>query len=632
MLKQSVFLFCLLVWTTMAFAQKTSQENQYDLVVVSGTPSGIMAAIAASRLGKTALILERTGHPGGLVANGLGATDLISRGATGGLFLEFINRIRDHYVSTYGEKSKQVKDCVNGYHFEPSIGEKVLLEMLAEAKSVTVLTNRQFEADPANLVMDKQTIRSIHVLNRRDSSRETYHGKVFIDATYEGDLIAAAGVPFATGREGIAEHNEPYAGQVYKLWGAEGQEPGSTNLGDNAIQAYNYRLCLTNDPARRVPIPKPPVYNREEYVSIINDVRSGEHAGVEWARMSPEQRDSNRWRQSRGLPPQGKFMPQGMQRLVNKVILPNGKTDANNQHRAFVSTDLPEENWPWATSNWEWRDRFAERLRNYTLGLLYFGQNDPELPEWFRSECREWGFASDEFTDNNNFPRQVYVREGRRMKGMYLFRTWDATPVEKSGRPPVHASSLTASHYGIDSHANRKREKGKTALDGFLSYSTAPYTVPYGVIVPPAITNLLAPVPASATHLGLATLRMEPCWMALGQAAGVAASQQIDKKIPVQKLPAKAIQEELISQKAILIYYRDLKPEHPQFRAIQFAGLNGYLPAWEAKADEAVSAKELSDWTKRSGLSLSKRFSAGRHKKAEVLQYIYDQKLSRTSK
>jgi len=629
-MRKYILLFALIASALSMHAQNTPQ--QYDLIVVSGTPSGIMAAIAASRLGKTALVLERTSHPGGLVANGLGATDLITRGATGGLFLEFITRIKNHYVRTYGANSQQVKDCTNGYHFEPSVGEKILLDMLAEAKTVTVLTNRQFDADPANLVMEKQTIRSIHILNRTSNKRETYHGKVFIDASYEGDLIAAAGVPFATGREGIAEYNEPYAGQVYKLWGAEGQEPGSTNLGDNAIQAYNYRLCLTNDPAKRIAIPKPAVYNRDEYVSIINDVRTGEHAGVEWARMTAAQRDSNRCRSSQGLPPEGKFMPQGMQRLVNKVIVPNGKTDANNQHRAFVSTDLPEENWPWATSSWEWRDRFAERLRNYTLGLLYFGQTDSELPEWFRKECLQWGLAADEFTDNNNFPRQVYVREGRRMKGLYLFRTWDATPVDKTSRPPVHAASLTASHYGIDSHANRKREKGRTALDGFLSYSTAPYTVPYGVIVPPAITNLLAPVPASATHLGLATLRMEPCWMALGQAAGVAASQQIDKKIPVQQLPVKAIQEELINQQSILIYYRDVTTSHPQFRAIQFAGLNGYLPGWEAKPDEAVSSKELNDWNKRSGLSLNKRFKAGQHKKAEVLQYIYEQKLSRSSK
>ncbi len=607
-------------------------NSSYDLVVVSGTPSGIMAAIAAARLQKTVLILERTTHIGGMVSNGLGATDLNTRGATGGLFLEFISRIKEHYTTAYGANSQQVKDCVNGYHFEPSVGERILLDMLNEAPRVTVLTGRQFEADPANLVIEQQAIRSIRVLNRQTGAWETYYGKAFIDATYEGDLIAAAGVPFATGREGKTEHNEPYAGQVYKLWGAEGQEAGSTNLGDNAIQAYNYRLCLTVDPSRRVPVPKPAIYNREEYISIIEDVRSGQHAGIEWARMSPAQRDSNRWRQLQGLPPQGKFMPQGMQRLVNKVILPNNKTDANNQHRAFLSTDLPEENWPWATSSWEWRDRFAERLKNYTLGLLYFGQTDPGLPEWFRSECLEWGLAADEFTDNDNFPRQVYVREGRRMKGLYLFRTSDAMPVQAGGRPPVHASSLTASHYGIDSHANRKREKGRTALDGFLSYSTAPYTVPYGVIVPPDITNLLAPVPASATHLGLATLRMEPCWMALGQAAGIAAALHIDRQAAVQKLSVQAIQEELINQQAILIYYRDLPVSHPQFRAIQFAGLHGYLPAWEAGADLPVAATDMKEWEKRSGLTLSRRFQAGKHKKAEVLQYIYEQKISRTTK
>ena len=617
--------FCL---TILAFlgclGVLNAQQTSYDLIIVSGTPSGIMAGIAAGKLGKRSLILERTAHAGGMVANGLGATDLITRGATGGLFLEFINRIKTHYVNKYGAHSQQVKDCVNGYHFEPSVAEMVLLDMLKAAPLVTVLTNRQFEADPANLIRSGNTITGIKVLNRQTAQTEQYTGRFFIDASYEGDLIAAAGVPFFLGREGKEAYNEPYAGVVYKLWASNTQEEGSTNMADNAIQAYNYRLCLTTDPAKRVAIPKPATYNREEYASIVDDVLTGHHSGIEYKEMTQAQKDSNAQRVAKGLPPEGKYMPQGLQRLVNKVVLPNGKTDANNQHRAFVSTDLPEENWPWPSSSWEWRDRFAQRLKDYTLGLLYFGQNDPALPDWFRKECSEWGLANDEFTDNNNFPRQVYVREGRRMKGMYLFTAADATVVKTGGRPPVHSSSLTASHYGIDSHATRKREKGKHTLEGFLSYGTAPYTVPYGVIVPPTITNLLAPVPASATHLGLATLRMEPCWMALGQAAGVAAAISLDTKKSAQEVSITAVQNELINQQSILIYYKDVKADHPQFRALQFLGLQGYVPAWEAKPDGKLNAEDLAAWKKLSKLKFPQSITVN-SKRGDVLQWIYDQ-------
>ncbi len=602
--------------------------NTYDLIIVSGTPSGIMAAIAAAKLGKTSLILERTGHIGGLPANGLGATDLITRQATGGLFLEFVTAIKQYYIKKYGEQSQQTKLSKNGYHFEPSVAELILTDMLKGYPQITVLTNRQFDADAANLTMKDKVITQINVLNRISKQKEAYAGKFFIDASYEGDLIAAAGVPFALGREGKSEYDELYAGQVYKYWAKDAQEPGSTNMADNAIQAYNYRLSLTTDAANKVAIRKPEHYNREEYVSIIEDVLSGKHAGIEYAEISTQELEENKRLRAEGKPPVGKNLPQGMQRLVNKVEVPNNKVDANNQHRAFLSTDLPEENWPWPTANWVWRDQFAKRLRDYTLGLLYFGQNDPALPEWFRKDCLQWGLAKDEFQDNENFPRQVYVREGRRMKGTYLFTTKDATPVAKGQRPPVNSQSITASHYGIDSHAVRKREDGMANLDGFLSYGTAPYTVPFGTMVPPDVANLLAPVPASATHLGLATMRMEPCWMAMGQAAGVAASITIDCTAPVQKIPVDQVQDKLIDQKSILIYYRDVKADDPDFKMVQFLGLRGFIPEWEARLAEKVSAADLQRWQKITNIDL-KNVKAGITRRVEALRVIY-RKLSKS--
>lgn len=608
---------------SVQFKAAAQTSASYDIVIVGGTPAGIMAGISAARMGKRSLILERTSHVGGLVANGLGATDIITRGATAGLFLEFVNRVKAHYVSVYGPQSKQVKDCSQGYHFEPSVGEKVLLDMLKEAPLVTVLNNRQFDALPENILIENNAIKKVTVLNRLSNQKEQYTGVVFIDATYEGDLIAAAGVPYSLGREGKNEYNEPYAGQVYKLWLADRQEEGTTNLADNAVQAYNFRLCLTTGPANRIPIPKPASYNREEYVSLIEDVLSGRHSGIEWVDMSPQLRDSNIALRAQGKPPVGKWMPEGMQRLVNKVVLPNGKTDANNQHRALISTDLPEENWPWPTAGWEWRDKFANRLKDYILGLLYFGQHDEALPAWFRKDCAQWGLSADEFKDNDNFPRQAYVREGRRMKGLYLFKAGDALPLTKDGRPPVHITSITGSHYDIDSHATRKREKGKKVLDGFLSYPTMPYTVPFEVMLPAVITNLLAPVPASATHLGFATLRMEPCWMALGQAAGIAAATSISSGKPVQKIPVTAVQDELIKQGSVLIYYKDIKPGHPAFRAVQRLGLKGWLPEWTVRPDEKVNNEELLQWQQLTGLKFPKHIQANKSTRSEAIQWLF---------
>lgn len=517
-------------------------DRKFDVVVVGGTPGGIMSAIAAARGGKTVALLERTGHIGGLPANGLGATDIATRGATGGLFLEFVQRVRKHYVQTYGEGSQQVRDCSDGYHFEPSVAEKVLEQMLAECPAISVLKRRQFDAEAHNVSLAAADIRQITVTNRDSGQPEHYAARIFIDATYEGDLAAAAGAPWRTRREGKAEYNEPLAGRVYKRWGSAPDElgEGSTGEGDDTIQAYNYRLCLTNVPANRVPIVRPDPYNRQEYVSLIDDIRLNRATGAH--------RGEKEW--------------DGIGRIVNMVTLPNGKTDANNQHLAFLSTDLPEENYPWPTADWAWRDRFAQRLRNYTLGLLYFAQNDPELPEDFRRKCSQWGLARDEYADNGHFPRQVYVREGRRIEGEYLFTAHDALP-GPDGRPPIHRDSITASHYALDSHAHRKREPGRVHLDGFLSHPTKPYTVPYGVIVPKKVDNLLTPVPVSGTHIGFSTLRMEPCWMALGQAAGVAAALSIDTATPPRRLDVTRLQIELLQQGAVLIYPERRLPHLP---------------------------------------------------------------------
>ncbi|KAF1985150.1 hypothetical protein K402DRAFT_110727 [Aulographum hederae CBS 113979] len=563
-------------------------QQHYHIVILAATPGGIAAAIAAARRGRRVLILERSAFIGGLPANGLGATDIQTRGCAGGIFKEFVERIRCYYVGTYGEGSQQVVDCSNGFHFEPKAAETVFEDWLKKHCLVTVLRRRQFDAFPSDVSISDDSISSITVKNLETEICEVYRGDVFIDASYEGDLIAAAGVPFFVGREAATTYNEPSAGQVYKLW--DGPECyGTTHGEDNAIQAYNYRLCLTKNPALRAPFLRPRKYDREEFVSLVRDIRTGDHTSA-IDRLRCKQLEEN-WERSESNERPIPNVLTAFRRLVSPITLPNGKMDGNNQHLAYISTDLPEENWPYVTSSWAWRDAFAQRLRSYTEGLFYFAQNDEEVPQWYREELAPWGWANDEYTENDFFPRQMYVREGRRMKGKYIFTARDALPrplyqADSSssplpngqyGRPPVHKHSIAASHYALDSHGVRKREPDRVHLDGFLQYDTKPYTVPYGVMVPDSpIKNLLAPVPVSASHIGFSTLRMEPCWMAMGHAAGVAACLSLDNcGTAVESVDVSKLQEELLDDGAVIYY--DPQLEHcasvEDWKNIQRCGL-----------------------------------------------------------
>ena len=571
--------------------------NQFDLVVLGGTPGGLCAAIAAARLGSTVLVLERTVHLGGLPANGLGATDIATRAATGGLFTEFVGRVRRHYTDTFGADSPQVRDCSDGYHFEPHVAERVFEAMVHAEPKITVLKGRQFDADARNVEKDGARLVALTVTVRETGAKETYRAAVFVDATYEGDLAAASGCAWQTRREGKAEYGEPCAGRVYRPWGIGPLGEGSTEDGDDTLQAYNYRLCLTDNPTNRIRVEKPAIYNRSDYASLVGDVESGQMPGF----MPAKAADG------------------GMTGVVNPVAVPNRKTDSNNHHRAFLSTDLPEENWPYPREGWEWRDKFAVRLRDYTLGLIWFCQNDPALPEAFRTKAKAWGVAADEYADNAHFPRQMYVREGRRVTGEYLFTARDCiaeadyphayailegkAKASPSARPKTHRDSITASHYAIDSHAIRKREPHRVHLDGFIGLAaiTKPYQVPFGVMLPKGVEGLLTPVSVSASHLGYGTLRMEPCWMAMGQAAGVAAHLSVAEKTLPRSVPINTLQTTLLQQGAVLIYLRDVKPDHPQWTALQIAGCRGCFPELDARPNDPIDTTTAADWSSKSG-------------------------------
>lgn len=598
-----------------------SYSTDYDLVIVGGTPAGITAAIAAAREGKNCLILERTGYIGGLPVNGLGATDIGTRGSTTGLFEKFVNLNKEYYIIRYGEKSSQVRDCSDGYHFEPHVAAMTFGHMIETAGpgKISILTMRQFDSEQRYVKMKEKRILSIRVLNRKTGEEEYYSAKMFIDATYEGDLGAAAGVPYRLGREGADEYDEPCAGRIYRWWKHGPDDEGTTYQGDNAVQAYNYRLCLTNQPENRMLVAKPAKYDREEFASLVDDVLSGRNTDIAFRKATPAEMELNREKVESGERTSAPGDAWGMAKLSSMTRLPNAKTDANNQHLAFISTDLPEENWPWPTSGWDWRDRYAERLKSYTLGLLWFAQNDEALPRHFREACREWGLAANEYADNGHFPRQVYVREGRRLEGTYFFTANDALPVVKDSRPPVHPSSVTASHYALDSHAVRKRETGRVHLDGFFSYPSAVYTVPYGVMVPKSVDNLLFPVPVSGSHVGFSTLRMEPCWMALGEAAGVAAVLAIDNDVTVRDVSYNLIQQKLLRYGATLIYFKDLRNTDPDFALVQQLALKGFFPEWDADLDKPLDSATAKLWSDLSGRKIE---SDGKTKRRQVLPLL----------
>lgn len=588
---RTISISILMFFTCSVFAQ-----TKFDVVVVGANPGGLTAAIAAAKLGKKVLVLERTDHIGGLPANGLGATDIDTRGATTGLFLEFVQRIKAHYIKTYGEGSAQVKDSRDGYHFEPSVAEKVFLAMVKEQPNIMVLKRRQFDALTKNIVIEKGSVRSISVTNRDNNKVEQYSASVFIDGTYEGDLAAAAGIPFKVGREGQKEHNEIGAGKIYKFWDGPVIDSLSTHEADTAIQAYNYRVNLTKIATKKVPFTKPSQYNRNEYLSLVTDVLESRQQAI------------------------GE-MKTGIAVVVNSVVIPNGKVDANNQHAALISTDLPEENYRWPKADWAWRDNFALRLRSYLQGLLYFAGNDPALPATFRAQVSEWGYANDEYQDNENFPRQVYVREGRRIIGEHVFTANDALPVDGNERPPVYSRSVTAGHYSLDSHATLKREEGKPVLEGFLSFKTKPYTVPVEVMYASKIKNVLCPVPVSGTHIGFSTIRMEPCWMALGQAAGVTAALMQRDHVAAKDVSISEVQKILLQEKATLIYYEDVNLTDPDFTMIQLMGLAGYLPGFKANLDQKSDEESLAKWRQISGIKLSTK--ALNQTRRTVLKEIY---------
>ncbi len=535
----------------------------YDVVVVGATPSGVAAAVNAGREGMRVALVEETVHIGGLTSGGLSNTDFRDFESVGGTFLEFMRRVESTYAKRHGPNSQQVKDSVLGGYYEPSVARAVFEEMLGEAR-VEIFRFHRLES----VTKQGRRLTAARFQDLKAGSRRDFQAAVFIDATYEGDLMAKAGVPYHLGCEAKSKYNEPLALDEENHW----------------VQTYNFRVCLTRDPANSLGLPKPAGYKREDFAILAEQFRT--QTVVSWGNPDPK--------------PVLKVRP-----------IPNRKADFNDMPTAF-SLAVENINHPWVEGDASVRQGIFDQYKKHSLGLFYFLANDEAVPAEVRAQMKQWGIPKDEYKDSDNWSPALYVREGRRMIGDYIFTQKEAEPTAGSLRSPIQLDSVAIGHYSLNCHGVYSPRPGVTI--GHFGGNVSPYQIPYRVLLPPNVDGLLVPVAVSASHVGYSTIRMEPTWTALGQAAGLAAAMAIRAKQEPRAIAVSALQDRLHALGAMTVYIPDLGPERqvPRpswdkpgfftvrrldepaksalFRAAQYFGTRGYFHSL-SRPDRSVAWK-----------------------------------------
>lgn len=513
-------------------------DPQYDIVVYGGTSGGIVAAIQAARLGKTVVLIEPTKHLGGLTSGGLGATDIGNKAAIGGLSREFYRRVGTHYrlpaawkygsFEAYTEKRRNsVEEEL--WTFEPHVAEKIYRDWLAEFK-IPVLTER--------LELKQGVIKQgARITGLRMESGRLISGRMFIDATYEGDVMAKAGCRYHVGREANSVYGETLNGvqvaharshQFIKdvdpyvkpgdpssglLPLIQSNPPGKDGDGDSHLQAYNFRMCTTDVAENRRPWPKPEGYDPARYELLLRNCEAGDHR-VPW----------------------------------NPIFMPNRKTDTNNNFA--ISTDFIGGNYDYPDGDYSTRDRIFREHVLYQQGLMYTLANHPRVPESVRNQFQKLGLARDEFVDNDNWPHQLYVREARRLISEYVM-----TQHNCQGRL-VCDDPVGMGAYNMDSHNVHRyvTADGKVRNEGDVQVGVSPYPIAYRSIRPrrEECENLLVPVCLAASHIAYGSIRMEPVFMVLGQSASTAASQALDAGQAVQEIDYGKLKARLIEDQQVL--------------------------------------------------------------------------------
>jgi hypothetical protein len=509
----------------MLFAlNSNSQKTNYDICVYGGTAAGVIAAYTAKMMGKTVLLIEPGKHVGGLTTGGLGFTDIGNKYAISGLSLDFYRRIGKHY----GKFEQWI--------FEPHVAEAILLDYIKRSNTTVLYDHRIVSAKK-----DKGYIQTIIVENSSQPSsatNKTISAKMFIDCSYEGDLMVRAGVKYAVGREDNSLYKETYNGvqmrethqfpdgvDPYKipgdpasglLWGISADTLAPIGTGDKKVQTYNFRICLTSKKENMIPITKPANYDPSKFELLLRYL--------------------------------AKKKPVNLNDRVLKIDhMPNGKTDINNN--GPFSTDMIGVNYKYPDGDYDTRKKISQENEDYIKELLYFLGHDDRVPAHLRNEMLQWGYPKDEYTDNNHWTPQMYVREARRMIGAYVMTQHNCQGEE------VVPDGIGMAAYTMDSHNCQRivvngmvKNEGDVQVGGF-----GPYPIAYRSLIPKAeeCKNLLVPVCLSATHIAYGSIRMEPVFMALGQSSAVAAALAIDTKKPVQEVDVKKVQQ-LLKQNPLL--------------------------------------------------------------------------------
>ena len=516
----------------------------HDVVIYGGTAGGVVSAITAAQEGATIIVLEPTQHIGGMVTGGLGTTDIGIEQSIGGMSRRFYERVYAHYQQpavwkhetreAFVERSRGMVNDQDRvwWRVEPSVASRVLNQLAAEAK-VTILTGQRLKSVRKSGVR----IESITTV-----SGDVFHGRVFIDATYEGDLLAMAGVPYRVGREGRHEYGEELAGVVPEAWstrkqwdvdipargpdnkllfGVQDIPRGADGAGDRKVQAYNYRICLTDAPENRLPIARPDRYDASRYdLLALYIARKGDTVN-----LTGPQRGS----------------------LLNIGPLPNRKTDINDG--GPFSTDYIGANWDYPEGDFATRQRILQDHVDYTKGLLYFLGHDERVPARIQQQMLRWGYPKDEYTGTGHWTPQLYIREARRMVGDYVVTQQDIQQRREK------LDSVGMGSYNADSHLVQRIVNP----DGFVrnegnpndrAMGHKPYEIPYRCLTPKRGDgdNLFATFCVSASHMGFASVRMEPVFMILSESAGVAAATAVKKNIAVQHVPVAPLQQRLVAR------------------------------------------------------------------------------------
>jgi len=526
----------------------TTAAVKADVVVVGATPGGVAAAVAAARSGAKVVLLEESRHVGGIVSGGLTNTDIRKHGAVGGLYVEFKRLVVEHYTKTYGANSPEVKLCKDGNMFQPKVAELVFRQLLTAEKNIRLIEGarvvealtpngpatpgRRLEGAPPKQLSPKQKLAA--VTYETASGRTTLTASAFIDATYEGDLAALAGSDYRVGRESRSDFKEKHAGKIYVRFGDANPLPGSTGEGDTGIQAFCFRFHLTKDPANLLPVEKPTDFNREDYKHLLADIRAGKLTELKQAIQ---------------------FYP-----------MPGGNFEINSDHPhpdtgvPSESLDLAEENYGWPEAGVAERARLFRRYWNYQEGLIWLLQQDAEVPEAIRKDALRWGFPKDEFTDNRGRPHHIYVRQGRRIWGEHTVTENDAKFVPATGLPARQADGIAVAEFEFDSHGVSKFDPKYPGIrEGYFFIAHEPFQIPYRSLLPKSVDGLLVPVACSASHVGYQTIRMEPVFMALGEASGIAAAQAVSAKVELRKIDVPALQREILKRGGVILYENTAK-------------------------------------------------------------------------